>query len=902
MTLNIISCCVHVKTYQRLLRDLYKPREFDRCDIRIAINHGKIEDLVQYANNYPQKLRMILDTLGTQFLSSCMKHEYGYVVLSLEIFRSLLLAYQAQRLSYLLEPHLNFVFKAVIESRNALYLKSAVPLLKVCIDHNVFSQDLDFFMSLLQLVEENTSLPPSLDPTEDQEQRIPYIPFTILVSLLPVLKTHPSLYSTLFPRVARSILITLTSSLLSSSFTHDLLTIDTLSHEKSVVASILHKLRSSRPPVTFEEVGWKGWKDVCTPPLSSPPPSSFLPTLLSLLITFCYEKNVSFTDRIFHRLVMVLEQGISSEDILIGGMTSEKQQIVAFMLSSLQSLFLLPSLPLYPTPTPPLSICVEGGEDVLRTLKDRIRCLEEGLNFLILYTHNPHPGASSSPLFLSSFLGMYGSALGIYTTLLRLRTASTSPSSPFPAESALLNLVEATLKSVQVLPPALSPLLKHTFSLTSQAVHATARSAHLWKDVADASLSLLKTALRETAGGLERSGEACLSLLPSSVLLPADVLKVFLEGLGAEAGEVLLALGDVWKKCNASRNFNLHPVGAECVGVLLAYVWRTLEGLAAEPPSARARVACSSFGVLKMLLDVLGLPVVPALLPFLYSLPAVPRRTAYTAKFALGVLLSISGVLGTDAGRGLEKAVRECDRGIKDARGLVLDLPLKSLRLQESDLPVDVEAEVSEGVVQYMSLLPSREVAWEWVGKTVEASSESLLLPPLDATFNPQHPQAHIHTQSHDTHTLSRLLPMADPSHAPETHSLLPLNRILFGGDAEGGDADRMGSEESDVEGRSGVDGSISAIGAHNTTPHKGLKKRRSSKGGSVGGRSRANSLTRKSLRGGFSIQQEGVAGVGLGVAMAGLPPALHAYVRTPHWKKKYRAGLQVLGEGSAAV
>ncbi|RYY82022.1 hypothetical protein EON63_14205 [archaeon] len=167
MTCNLISCCIQIKTYQRLLRDLYRPREFDRCDHNIAINHGKVDDLVQYARNYPQKLRMILDTLDTQFLSSCMKHEYGYVVLSLEVFRALLLAYHALHLPYLLEPHLNLVFKAVIESRNVLYLKSAVPLLKVCIDHGIFTHDLDFFLSLLELVEDTSITQPIEDLTED---------------------------------------------------------------------------------------------------------------------------------------------------------------------------------------------------------------------------------------------------------------------------------------------------------------------------------------------------------------------------------------------------------------------------------------------------------------------------------------------------------------------------------------------------------------------------------------------------------------------------------------------------------------------------------------------------------------------------------------------------------------
>lgn len=262
MTDCCLFVCMRPRTYQRLINDIYHQHRNNRYDDAISPSESKIRRLIDYVSTYPNKLRLVTTKLDRLFLKFLANGSIGFTLLTVEIYRVMLHQFYHLQLTYLLEPHVNFILLQCIQSRRVVYLRAAAVLMKDCVKYSAFSTNLSFFASVLELCDAMHE-----DHGESQENRTySFIGFTMLISLLKVLHHFPAWMETFFDHICgtiyRGLVACGATRFRGGGGEHSQRNRDNsvaaLLHGRSLYAYIMKTL-----PRTLEDLCWKALQRLC---------------------------------------------------------------------------------------------------------------------------------------------------------------------------------------------------------------------------------------------------------------------------------------------------------------------------------------------------------------------------------------------------------------------------------------------------------------------------------------------------------------------------------------------------------------------------------------------------------------------------------------------------------------
>lgn len=364
-------CGATERTYQRLIDDVYKSSEFDRKVTNIAIHRGKIEALVGYCVSYPQKLAPIVARLDKILLDSILRSDHGFVVLTIDIFRALLRKYHYAQLAFMLESHLNFVIRSVVQTYDPLYMRSVSKLLKDCIRLDVFSNEIDFIDAIIDLCED-PSFDLSNQPKGDGEEPpgdhvIRFMACTLLTISVRILHTKPTYLDAYLTRIVKIIFL-----LIRDSTSAHALDASILSNEVDRCQNLLPTLQSFVPH-RLSELGWKAWHCLC----SHASASSITDILLQMILCFA-EADIPFSSRCFFQAMYILASVSKYCDLF----TALPSLVLNYLFMRFSG---MPLKALTTKPCHQLGIVHDGSESMLRDRSPRILKLDDGLGFVMLW-------------------------------------------------------------------------------------------------------------------------------------------------------------------------------------------------------------------------------------------------------------------------------------------------------------------------------------------------------------------------------------------------------------------------------------------------------------------------------------------------------------------------------------
>jgi hypothetical protein len=315
--LKMTDCCLFVcwrpHTYQRLVTDVYNASLKDKNSEEVIPNAGKIKKLTDYAALYPAKLRLIANKLNKAFNRGLRKDTCGFVLITIEIYKSLVEKFHSIQLSYMLEVHLDFILSELVASRNIVYLKAAVILLKSCVVNNVFSSKCTFVNSILQLcslyyIQANNTYSGNNEADEEAKEQqlqhcssLSFIGFTIMYTVIKLFHNNTHwLQIYLHPIL----------TILTNTFTMIIPSTDQVSRlnqqlfEQENIASqnqILITRITTMPPRSLLDIIWKAFYDLCSTD------SINLLRKISHQLFFNFEmKNISLSSHFSYQIITII--------------------------------------------------------------------------------------------------------------------------------------------------------------------------------------------------------------------------------------------------------------------------------------------------------------------------------------------------------------------------------------------------------------------------------------------------------------------------------------------------------------------------------------------------------------------------------------------------------------------
>lgn len=211
MTDCCLCVCWRPKTHRRLIADIFQSARLAKRDPKIIPSKSKIDKLASYLAIYPAQLSTVTYELNQMLAKSHRKGHIGYVILTIEVYRSILKKFTEHSIAYLLETSLNVVLHDILLIQDLFYIRSAALLIKECSKSEVFTTNLTFVWALLDLsslIYQAEAKGPTipfgsleLHSLDEEKTSLCFVGLTILTSLMPKISQHATWLSTFLPSI-----------------------------------------------------------------------------------------------------------------------------------------------------------------------------------------------------------------------------------------------------------------------------------------------------------------------------------------------------------------------------------------------------------------------------------------------------------------------------------------------------------------------------------------------------------------------------------------------------------------------------------------------------------------------------------------------------------------------------